>query len=182
MTRSESCPTTGPEHTSVIGSLSCPSSRPVASSLHCSSWHSSSAIGNLPSAIPSPVFRILQSVLSVCSNSRDLAERHRRCRSNAGLVSSAARSAQSESTTASLASFLASSSLNRASCCFCASPNPGTGLLVHGESGCRLRSFGNESIQSRGSRFHDRGVDTRLTPGYTGLRIPRLRTTAGRSP
>src|SRR5271157_443641 len=88
MTRLESCPTTGPELPSVIGSLLCPSSQPPASTSHCSSpifssppatwsspsstchsssaiWHSSSAISHLssavrhpPSAIPAFPFRI----------------------------------------------------------------------------------------------------------------------------
>src|SRR5271157_4168481 len=81
MTRLESCPTTGPELPSVIGSLLCPSSQPPACTSHCSSpifssppatwsspsasWHSasaichsSSAIWHLSSAIPAFPFRI----------------------------------------------------------------------------------------------------------------------------
>jgi hypothetical protein len=53
---------------------------------------------------------------SVRSSFRVLADWYRRRRSNAGLQSSAARSAQSGSSTASMASFLASSSLSRPSC------------------------------------------------------------------
>src|SRR5271157_1072517 len=57
-------------------------------------WHLPSAISPSPSPIPNPAFRILQSVSSVRSSSRVLADWYRRCRSNAGLQSSAARSAQ----------------------------------------------------------------------------------------
>src|SRR5271157_1052803 len=98
MTRLESCPTTGPELPSVIGSLLCPSSQPPASTSYCSFpifssppatwsspsatwhsssaiWHSSSAIWPLPSAfspfrIPNSAFRILCRVSSVRISSR----------------------------------------------------------------------------------------------------------------
>ena len=83
MTRLESCPTNGPELPSVIGSLLCPSSQPLASTSHGSSpivsslpptwhsssaiWHSSSAIWHLPSAfsafpfpVPNSSFRIFR--------------------------------------------------------------------------------------------------------------------------
>src|SRR5208337_181083 len=79
-------------------------------------WHLPSAISPSPSPIPNPAFRILQSVSSVRSSARVLADWYRRCRSNAGLQSSAARSAQSGSSAASMASFLASSSLSRPTC------------------------------------------------------------------
>src|SRR5208282_3682673 len=86
-------------------------------------WHSWSAARHAPSAIPAfpfrvpnSAFRILRSVSSVRSSSRVLADWYRRCRSNAGLQSSPARAAQSGSPAASLASFLASSSLSRPTC------------------------------------------------------------------
>ena len=93
MTRLESCPTIGPELSSVIGSLRCPSSQPPAPTSHCSSpifssppatwsspsatWHSSFAISHSssaarhpPSAIPPSPFQNPHSAFSEGGPSR----------------------------------------------------------------------------------------------------------------
>src|SRR5271157_2716465 len=69
-TESESCPPSGLEVSSAIGSLLCPSSRPPASPSHCSSvtWGSPSATWGSPSAIwhlPSAIWH-LPSAISSC--------------------------------------------------------------------------------------------------------------------
>src|SRR5208283_358444 len=73
--------------------------------------HLPSAFSPSPFPVPNSSFRIFRRVSSVRSSSRCRADWYRRSRSNPGLKSSAARSAQSGSATASMASLRASSSL-----------------------------------------------------------------------
>ncbi len=138
-TRLESCPTIRPWLTSGVVSPLSPSSHPPDLTLHPSSAirhlpsairHPASAICSLSSAIrhlpsvfsasPFPVphseFRILRRVSSVRISSRCRADWYRRCRSNAGLQSSAARSYRSSASSASICSCPASSSSSRPTC------------------------------------------------------------------